>query len=486
MQKNPLIGRSRELKALRSQIDQIERLGEGVAVAIRGRRQVGKSRLVEEFCQASGLPYAFYQADQNGSAAQSMTDLVDTVRHSDIPGAADLPAVRPGSWHQAFQLIALAVPDETPSILVIDELPWLFGQDHRLEGVLQTEWDRRLKKKPLLLVLVGSDLHMMKAFLGYDRPFYGRANPMTVRPLNPAETAAVTGLSGAEALDAHLITGGFPGLARAWTPGSSAEAFVANQFEFPESPLFTIGAQMLASEFPTPDQTRRVLGAIGHGSRSYAKIASAAAADPANPVRSGSLTPILHRLIDKEVVAADEPTSVQTGNGGKLYRVTDPYLRLYLAVLAESHADVRRGRSDLALDRFKRRWPTWRGLAIEPLVREALVLAGSSEDFPWPDASHVGGWWPRGFDPEIDLVGADREPPARQLYYTGSIKWLNTPFDRHDLTALVRDSARVPGADPGQTGLVVVSRSGTADGVGADLVWNATDVLTAWSPSPAA
>ena len=283
MFKSPFVGRSMELKSLRRRLDQIQQVGEGRAMAIRGRRQVGKSRLVEHFCQTSGLPYAFFQADQGSSPTQSMADLLAAVRASDLPGAADLSAAGPGDWHEAFQLLSLAIPDDAPSILVIDELPWLFQQDRRLEGVLQTEWDRRLKRKPMLLLLVGSDIHMMEAFLGYDRPFYGRADPMVVRSLNPRETADLTGTVGTDAIDAHLITGGFPGLCRTWRRGMTARDYIADQCEFPESPLFTVGAQMIASEFPSPDQTRRVLTAIGHGSRTFRNIAAAAGSDPATP-----------------------------------------------------------------------------------------------------------------------------------------------------------------------------------------------------------
>ncbi|WP_211228700.1 AAA family ATPase [Glycomyces tenuis] len=164
-----------------------------------------------------------------------MIDLRDVVRDSELPGADGLPRARPSNWHETFKLLSTAIPDDSPSILVIDEVPWLIEQDRLLEGVLQTEWDRRLRKKPVLLLLVGSDLHMMKTFLGYDRPFYGRATSMTVLPLNPAETATITGLSGSDALDAHLITGGFPGLCRTWAPGLTAAEYVADQCEFAET-----------------------------------------------------------------------------------------------------------------------------------------------------------------------------------------------------------------------------------------------------------
>ena len=179
-------------------------------------------------------------------------------------------------------------------------------------------------------------------------------------------------------------------------------------------------------------------------------------------------------------MAADEPLAVSPGNGGKLFRIADSYLRLYMSLLVEAHADSRRGRPDLAFARFEKQWTCWRGRAVEPLIREGLVLAEADDDFPWPGAIRTGGWWPRNFNPEIDLVGADREPKAQRIFYTGSIKWLNSPFDRRDLAELIADSARVPGAAPGETGLAVVSLSGIAPGVEADLTWGPEELLSAW------
>ncbi|MBO0804115.1 MAG: AAA family ATPase [Nocardiopsaceae bacterium] len=75
---------------------------------------------------------------------------------------------------------------------------------------------------------------------------------------------------------------------------------------------------------------------------------------------------------------------------------------------------------------IRRRWASWRGRAVEPVIREALSIA--ADDLPWPEATAVGAWWNRAFDPEIDLIGADRAPVARQLYYAGdpgpsAIRW---------------------------------------------------------------
>jgi hypothetical protein len=108
-----------------------------------------------------------------------------------------------------------------------------------------------------------------------------------------------------------------------------------------------------------------------------------------------------------------------------------------------------------------RSWTSWRGRAVEPLVRESLLRL--MPDSSWATTETIGGWWNRQNNPEIDLVGGDREPVARKVNFLGSIKWLDKgPFDRHDYDALVRGMLAVPGADY-QTPLVAVSRSGVRD-----------------------
>jgi hypothetical protein len=106
-------------------------------------------------------------------------------------------------------------------------------------------------------------------------------------------------------------------------------------------------------------------------------------------------------------------------------------------------AEVDRMRSDLTLARIERSWTDWRGRVVEPLVREALGRLLPARRIPAAPA--IGGYWTRSNDVEIDIVGADREPVARQLLFLGSVKWLETvKFDDHDLAALQRHRTGSP------------------------------------------
>ena len=103
-------------------------------------------------------------------------------------------------------------------------------RDGAFESVLQRSWDRELSRKPVLLVLVGSDLSMMEALTSYGRPFHQRGTQLKVGPLNPADVAPMAGLPAAEAFDAVLVTGGLPIICARWRHGESTRSFLARDW----------------------------------------------------------------------------------------------------------------------------------------------------------------------------------------------------------------------------------------------------------------
>ncbi|GAA1397085.1 ATP-binding protein [Catellatospora coxensis] len=476
------VGRKTELRLLSKRLERVTQSGSGVAVALRGRRQVGKSRLVQEFCDRAQRPHLFHTAVKGASPVEAVEAFCRELRDSSLPADRELVAqVTSGSWPDAFRALAAVLP-ESPSVVVLDEVPWLTEQDEMFDGALQAAWDRLLRDRPVLLLLLGSDLHMMERLTAYDRPFFGRADNMILGPLTPADTAQALGLDGVDALDAHLVCGGLPGILRGWPHGTPALPFMERECEDPASPLFSIPESTLLAEFPGPDQARRVLEAIGSGDRTQANIA-ASAGGRQGPLASGSLSPLLRRLTEeKRVVAVDEPCATKPGKPA-LYRIADSNLRFYLAALRTAQDQARRGRPQTALATVARRWSSWRGRAVEPLVREAMELAAAAGDLPWSQVTAVGGWWNRQFDPEVDLVGVDRAPVAREVAFAGSIKWLSGPFENRDLSALVTSAAQIPGFDPASAGLAVVSLSGLAPDVErtrVQVVWGPNEVLGAW------
>ncbi len=467
------VGRRRELATLGRALDEVRAAAgsshPGRCLVLRGRRRIGKSALVEEFVRRSRVPYVFHTAEI-GFGDDPLAEFIREVAVSALPDAQLFAEATPGNWAAALRQLAGILPEDQASVVVLDEVPYLMDDSGAFESVLQRAWDRELSRKPVLLLLIGSDLSMMEALTSYGRPFHQRGADMPIGPLNVADVAAMTGLGAAEAFDAELVTGGLPILCARWRRGEDLWSFLEHELAEPVSPLIASAQLSLAAEFPDHAQARAVLGAIGSGERTFTNIARAAGG-----ISHSTLARAADLLVAKRIVAAELPVSLRPSKERR-YRITDSYLRFYFAFLASHRAEIDRMRSDLTLERIRRGWPAWRGRAIEPLVRESLLRLLPSRDIP--AASIVGGYWTRSNDVEIDIVGADREPVARKLMFLGSVKWLEkAPFDAHDLVALQRHRDRVT-EEP--IPLLAVSRSGsTAEHV--DAVFGPDDLLQPWT-----
>ena len=434
----------------------------GAAVLIRGRRRVGKSRLVEEFIERASKPSLFFTASAQSTAAADLRTFIEAGVSSTLPAADAFIGQEPQNWDAALRLLAAALPADAPSIVVLDEMPYLIRNDPGFEGTLQKIYDRELSRKPVLLLCVGSDLGMMERLNDYDRPFHLRGTEMVVPPLSPVDVADMLNLPPADALDAYLVSGGLPLVLEEWPASTGIFDYLADAVTDPTSALLVSGERSLAAEFPADAQARSVLSAIGSGERTHSLIGRAAGGLPTT-----SLNRALHLLVAKRVVEVVTPLSTRPSRETRYY-VADPHLRFWIAFLGPYLAEIERGRGDLTMARIRASWSSWRGRAIEPIVRESLfrLRVGGLPD----DSVVVGGYWTRKNDPEIDIVAADRGPVAKRITAVGSIKWLERKaFDTRDLSRLVVHRSQLPGADE-STPLIAVARAGVdVDGVRAVL-----------------
>jgi uncharacterized protein len=219
-------GRERELGLLDKRLGEVRRGGRGVLISMRGRRRVGKSRLVEEFARRAGCPCVFYTAVREEGDAE-LVRFTRAIERSTAPRAADVAAgLRSESWEAALALAGEGASKAHPTIIVIDELPYLTEKEPSIEAVLQLVWDRVLQTAPVLLILIGSDEATMEALTERGRPLYDRAREMAIAPLSPADVGELLGLDAADALDAQLVIGGFPVLAQEWRRGRTLSAYV--------------------------------------------------------------------------------------------------------------------------------------------------------------------------------------------------------------------------------------------------------------------
>jgi hypothetical protein len=456
---------------LQRHLDAVTEDGRGRLLSIRGRRQAGKSRLVTEFADRTGLPQLFFTGARLAEPRAELARFALEAARSSLPGASLFDGVVLDGWAGALRLLAAALPDG-PAVIVLDEFPWLCGSSPDLEGALQVAWDRTFESGPVLFILIGSDISVMESLGTYERPLFGRVKELVVNPFELGDTAQMIAVDDpAIAIDAQLVTGGYPRLCAEWRGAADTEAFLRRQLGDENSDLIDVGRNVLAAEFPPDLQATRVLSAIGSGERTFKGIGARSGIGEQQLARSlETLTTV------KRAVSADRPVSLKSGNDPR-YRAADSYLRFWLRFIEPSLPDIARGRPDLALARVRESWLEFRGRAVEPIIRasvERLVL----DDPDLAGTGAIGGYWTRSTTVEVDLVGVDRWPNARQVTLTGSIKWREqSPFNRRDLADLLEHRASVPGA--ADAALVGVSRAGFATD-GLDRTYGPADLLAAW------
>lgn len=453
MTERRFVGREAELTRLREHLERVAQTGAGRMLAVRGRRQIGKSRLLEEFIARSGARAIFYTASRQSEAAE-LRSFGAQMAASGTDAATVAAAGPVGSWEAALALAAGGASRAAPIVIVIDELPFLIESVPAIEAIIQKQWDRTLESQPVLLVLIGSDISMMRALSDYGRPLYGRLTEMTIGPLSTAAVGEMLGLSATGALDAQLAIGGFPRLAEIWRRGESLWRFLRRELETPESPLIVLGERSLSAEFPSEMKARAVLEAIGAGERAFTAIQQRAG------VSGKTLEGTLASLTAKGVIEKALPYSAEPRPKLSRYHVCDPYLRFWLRFIRAAIPALERGRSDIVLRQIRDAWPAFAGRAIEPLVRHAIQSLLPDPRFG--GAEFVGSYWNRDSSVEIDLVGGRGATGSKRIDFVGSIKWrAQAKLGREDVERLIAHRAVLPGADE-RTLLVGVSRTGFA------------------------
>lgn len=466
------VGRARELEQLAAMHDAIGRTRRGAFVSVRGRRRVGKSRLIEEFARRRRSPYAYYTATRQPPEVE-LERFRDALAASGLDAGDLAQGVSLGTWEAGLAIAATDASWEQPAIVVIDEFPYLVERDPAIESVVQAVWDRVLQHAPVMLILIGSDIATMEALSEHGRPLYDRPREMVVQPLTPADVASMLDLGATDAFDAYLTIGGFPELALSWGRGRTLWEFVGDALRDPTSPLIVSAERALRAEFPAQAHARTVLSTIGAGERAFTALQSR------TRLPRATLDLALRLLAERRVVTRELPYSSRSGSKLARWSIADPYLRFWLRFVEPSIELVERGRGEIAAELVQRDWEAYRGHAVEPLARASIERL--LPDARFGDARHVGGYWTRDNRVEVDLVGGSAAATSATIDFVGSIKWRErAPFGSADAVALAAARRDVPGSDE-TTRLVGVSRDRFEHADALDVQLSAADLLAAWT-----
>ena len=138
-------------------------------IVVYGRRRVGKTALINEFCKDKKT---IYFSALNASAQENLHVLSKEIWNCKNPNSLSAPEFR--SFEDAFEEVSRMGMEER-IVFVIDEYPYLAKAENSISSRLQHLIDHIWSNSKLYLILCGSSMSFMEyQVLGYESPLYGR------------------------------------------------------------------------------------------------------------------------------------------------------------------------------------------------------------------------------------------------------------------------------------------------------------------------
>lgn len=412
-----------------ARLERLARAKGGGFAAIWGRRRIGKSELLKEWCRR--LDGIYTVADQSSASVQRETFALTLSGR--FHGFADV--VYP-SWKSLFAaLTRRAEAADWHGPLAMDEFPYWVESDESLPSQLQNWIDQEKARGGIVSAIAGSVQHMMQGLvLDADSPLYGRVDEkIKLAPIDIGYIHEGLGLETAqEAVKAYAIWGGVP---RYWVAaerfGSDLDTALDELVFDPLGVFHEEPTTLLQSEIPSAISLKPYLDVIGFGSNRVSEIAARIG------VASTAMSRPLARLIEIGLVKREVPFGESEKNSKKsLYKVSDPFCRFWFSVVAKRRSlfDISPSRVRMDVWRKCREHifaAAWEEIARSGVVRCDRLASLAGEDGYWHPA---GRWWQGGL-PEWDVVSANGSGNKTLL---GEVKWSEKPFTDKAIKDIVR------------------------------------------------
>ena len=332
------IGREKELERLEA-LRKKEIPG---LVVVKGRRRIGKSRLIAEFAARkprkklwsfSGL------APQDGITAQNQRDHFA----GQLATVLKLPPLTFLDWSDAFAHLSLHAG--AGDVILFDEISWMGAKDPGFIPKLKAWWDSQ--KKPFIVVFCGSVSTWIEENILKSTAFFGRINlTLTLEPLSIKESAELIrnrGFKGS-AYDLYKllgVIGGIPWYLEQLGRGMTADELI-KRLCFEKDGLLVNEFESIFHDLFNGKGTayKKILVSLREGMKTLAEIRK-----DIDFAHSGKLSQMAEHLITGGFVKKQALWSFKTMKPLKqsLYSNCDPYIRFYLKVIAAHRGKIDSG-----------------------------------------------------------------------------------------------------------------------------------------------
>ncbi len=343
MPNKPFYGREQELEKL----NHLLRTSKADLVVVKGRRRIGKSRLVKEFAtQAKKQGYASVYLSGIAPGSQTKAEEMEDFAQQ-LSNEFNIPPPRADNWNQLLWALADRVKGGH-CVVILDEINWLGGKDPTFLGKLKNAWDQHFSETPnLILILSGSLTGWIEKNILRNTGFLGRITmDLTLQELPLQSCNFFWGkrksrISAYEKLQILSVTGGIPRYLEEIDPSLSTQENVRRLCFEADSLLYREFDNLFADLF-----SRR--------QTSYREIVTAVCEKPLDlnelyqklgRNKSGYISEYVDDLEKNGFLSRDYTWSLSSGKQSKLskLRIQDNYLRFFLKHILQNQHKIERG-----------------------------------------------------------------------------------------------------------------------------------------------
>ncbi len=238
-------------------------------LVVYGRRRIGKTRLVLEWCRRSKVNCVYYHA----IPAKHDVNLVELARVIEGKlGLKGFSRVKYPSLDSLLEMLSYRIDD---TVIVIDEFTYWVRAEPRVVGELQRFVDHALGNTRILLVIIGSLMGVMfRSVIGGGAPLYGRAKyKIKLGELEPWHMPCFyPWMNPVDWIRVYSILGGIPYYHILAKENWSIEDILLEFFLKPNAVLRDEVLFILREEFRDPTSYYSILKAIANDASTPSKI----------------------------------------------------------------------------------------------------------------------------------------------------------------------------------------------------------------------
>ncbi len=417
-----------------------------------GRRRVGKTTLLNEFCKDK--PSIFYSAEQSNNKL-NLNKFSSVVFQYYEENTLEPFA----SWENALNYIDNRQKDERV-IVVIDEFPYLVRKNKALLSEFQHLIDHKLQHGKLFLILCGSYMGFMeKEVLGSKSPLFGRrTGQLHMKPFD--YRTSIKFLEGFDPEEQLRLYGAFGGTAlylQQVMPGYDFEDNIKNAFLRVTAYLYEEPLLLLRQEVQEPGIYNAIIEAVATGASKANEISTKIGEEAAKCIK------YINTLCELGILYKETPFGEKDSSRKTLYGISDFMFRFWYRYVYANRSLIETGAQDAVMRRrIEPTYSEYMGTVFEKICCDYLTTKNAVGELPILFTS-IGRWW--GTNPadrsqvEIDLIAKDNKD-----YLICECKWRNEKLDIGVLKKL-KEKADLFTKARNNTWYVLFSKSGFTDAV---------------------